>query len=173
MSRHTLSQADLQNGELGPGWPSTYEQYSAEAQAEPGEEPRQAHKRLRAPNAAGSVASRTSLTTRGSFRSQPFMGRPLPVGGRPLPGRRESMRLFSVPHCVLPTISSPSSHHSLPQQGIPSVLAAIFSLSSRERGRSAQLDLLPNQGERLDASLTISSQALQRGQLGTQSWLLG
>lgn len=90
MSRHTLSQTDLQKGERGPGWPSTYEQYSAEVRAEPGEGPRQAHKRLGAFNAAGSVASRTSLTTRGSFRSQTFTG-------RPLPGRRESMRLFSCP----------------------------------------------------------------------------
>ena len=50
-SRHMLSQTDLQSGELGPGWPSTYKQYSAAAQAGPGEEPRQVHTRFRASSA--------------------------------------------------------------------------------------------------------------------------
>lgn len=125
--RRTLSQTDLQNGELGPGWPSTYEQYSAEARAGPGEEPRQVHKRLRASD-AGSVASRTSVATRGPFRSQPFMG-------RPLLGRKESMRLFLSltvfyqPRPLLPSTPCPS-------RVISSVLAAVFSLSSRQQGRS-------------------------------------
>lgn len=163
-----LSQTDLQSGELGLGWPSTYEQYSAEAQAGPGEEPRQVRRHLRA-SSAGSVAYRTSLATRGPFRSQPSMGRPLPVGGRPLPGRRESLRLFSVPHCVLPTTPSPSSHHSLLRAGYPlSISCPIFPVL-QTIGRRAQPGLLPNQGERLDASLTVLSQALQRGQRGTQS----
>lgn len=87
-SCRTLSQTDLTNGELGPGWPSTSEQYSAEAQAGPGEA--QAGPQHRRASSAGSVASRTSLATRGPSHSQPFMG-------RPLPGRRGSVRLSFCP----------------------------------------------------------------------------
>lgn len=78
------------------------------------------------------------------------------------------MRLFSVPHCVLPTIPSPSSHYSLPQQGYPlSISCHIFPVLQTIREKCPAGPFLPNQGERLDVSLTISSQALQRGQLGT------
>lgn len=167
-----LSQTDLQSGELGLGWPGTSEQYSAEAQAGPEEEPRQVHKRLGA-SSAGSVASRTSLATRGPFCSRPSVGRPLPVGGRPLPGERESVRLPFLSLTVFYRPCPPFIPSGPATAGSPlSISCHIFPVL-QTIGRRAQRGLLPNRGERLDASLTVLSQALQRGQLGTQSHWAG
>lgn len=114
-SRHTLSQTDLQSAKLGPGG-HVLTSNTLWRPGGAGGAPRRVCKRLGAPT-AGSVAYGTSLASRGPFRSQPLLG-------RPLPGRRESTRLFSVPHCVPPTV--PSRHPSLPASaGRPSVFAAV------------------------------------------------
>lgn len=73
-----------------------------------------------------------------------------------------------------------STNHALPFiPSLPAPAGSPLSISChvfpvlQTTGRGAQLGLLPNRGERLDASLTVLSQALQRGQLGAQSHWAG
>ena len=86
--------------------------------------------------------------------AQSFMGRPLPVGGGPHAGRRESSRLFSVPHCVLPTAHS--ILHSCPIGCPLSVSCHIVSVLLTTRTR-VQLGPLANQREKLDVWLMFQA----------------
>lgn len=98
MSCRMLSQTDLQRGELGPGQPSVYEQYSAEAHVGPGE----AQAGPQAPLSIHCwVCGLQDLPPPEVHSVYSLCWRLLPVGGRPLPGMRESMRLSFLALTVL------------------------------------------------------------------------
>lgn len=111
MARHTLSQADLQSREWDPAG-QALTAILRHSPGQPGGEPRQVPTCLRA-SSTPSVASRTSLATCGPFHSQSFMGRPLPVGGRPQAGRKEAQDSVLWPS-LCPTHRALPIHCSLP-----------------------------------------------------------